>query len=168
MKKGENKFIVYPNNLDGIEKRGAFITHRNNGKVANPTGPSSIIGWGPVPSTVITVQKDLDTSLAKQQMLISQLCVGNYLEKEPTQKRMKSTTKPIAELPSVVVSELPEIKATPLIEEWYEYCQQNLDKGMIGLVPDCFQQTLPPLSELMCTNIGKCLLNFSRFTKNKF
>ena len=167
MKKGPDKFIVYPNNLDGIEKRGAFITHQNNDKVKNPTGPSSIIGWGPVPSTLITVQKDLDTSLAKQQMLISQLNVENYLEQEPTRKKMKSITKPIAELPTAAPVKT-SVPPPTLVEEWYNYCQENLDRGSIGLVPECFENGLPPLPELMCTNIGKCLLNFSKFTKNKF
>jgi hypothetical protein len=171
-----SKFIVYPHNLDGLNKRGVLQQRKDQNtnivqkKIKNPTGQSSSIGWGVVDSTLITVQKDLDTSEAKQKMLISQLCTDNYLEREPIHKKMKSYDKPITSLPvsSSSSSSSQPVKTTPLIEEWYQYCENNLEKGTIGLVPDCFQNQLPPLSELMCTNIGKCLMNFSRFTKNKF
>jgi hypothetical protein len=168
----KNKFIVYPKNWrDGLAKRGVNQQRKNKstGKVEkgikNPTGCSSSVGWGVVDDTIIKVKKDLDFSKGKQEMLISQL-KRNYLEQEPPKKKRLYVKEPDVSVVVPLTKELTNVP--PLIVQWYQECEENLKKGTIGLVPECFQNQLPPWEEFLCTNIGKTMISFSKFAKRMF
>lgn len=123
------------------------------------------MGWG-VADILIKVKKDLDFSKGKQEMLISQLKVTkNYLEQEPPKKKRLYVKEPEI---NVVIPKVTDSTIPPLVQQWYKECEQNLEKGTIGLVPECFQTQLPPWEEFIQTNIGKTMISFSRYAKKLF
>jgi hypothetical protein len=134
-----------------INKRG-LVEHRKNehGVVTrriNEEASLGSFGWGTVPKTVPVHLKDL-------QMIQRNLDI--LIESAIPNKRMR--------LPS------PEkqSKVPRLIQNWYGECERNLEGGSLGLVPECYHQQLPPIEELVETNIGQVLMHFSKFLKARF
>ena len=74
----------------------------------------------------------------------------------------------------VIPSHLPvpvgSFKISPLIQQWYAQCQQNIENGSIGLVPECYMNGGLPteIEEWVETNVGQVVLNFVQFIKKQF
>ena len=157
-----------------ISKRRVY-SHRKDtetGEVKkrkNPKGTSSPFGWGTVGDTFLLNVKSWDSVRRNLDLYIKQVDACAYLEKAPAiaqkAKKRAVTVEPTQQQPVAKKTKVP-----PLIEQWYEQCNANLTRGSIGLVPDCWAtlEAMPPLEEIMVTQIGKTLLNFNRFIKQKF
>lgn len=161
-----NKFIM-PVRADicrEISKRRVY-SHRKDqetGEVKkrkNPKGTSSPFGWGTVGDTFMLNVKSWDNVRRNLDLYVKQVDACSYLEKSPRPKKRQTVAAPTN-----------KTRVPPLIEEWYNRCNENLAQGSVGLVPDCWAtlETMPPLEELIVTQIGKTLLNFNRFIKQKF
>lgn len=144
-----------------ITKRGV-ISHRNGEKTRNPHGSTSCFGWGTVDDTLPLIKKDLDFVRRNLNMIMTQVPRKSFLEKPVLQQKKRYAT-PIT-LKSVE-PEKKKMRIPPFIEKWHEQCKHFLDSGAVGLVPDCYSESLPPLEEVMETSVGQVLLHYSRFLR---
>jgi hypothetical protein len=154
-----------------ISKRRVY-SHRKDeetGKVKkrkNPHGTSSPFGWGTVTDSFMLNVKIWDAVRRNIDLYVKQVNVTDYLEQAPPPSKKRASPAPLV---AKSAPKKPRPDVPPMLTEWYAQCQQHLQSGSIGLVPDCWadRQEMPPLEELMCTQIGKTLLHYTRFIKSK-
>lgn len=113
---------------------------------------SSDFGWGPVVDTIPTVKKDLEETRKRIDAIIKELKFPpqqKLQEQEPPNKKNKS-------------------ESSSLLVMWRDTCNENYEKGFIGLIPDCFHETgIPPLEDFMETSSGQIVLHVLQFLKQK-
>ena len=132
-------------------------------KTKNTSASSSLFGWGVVNDTILN-SKDILPAFRNLSVRIAEI---NYMEIEAPPKKHKAVTIPPPLPPS---SPHPSFKVSPLIQQWYQNCHQNLENGSIGLVPECYANGGLPenLEEWVETNVGQVVLNFVQFIKKQF
>lgn len=153
-----------------ISKRGT-VSHRKGQdgtveKKRNSNGTSSLFGWGAVDDTLPLIKKDLDFVRKNMDLIMAQIKLpGSYLEREPVVLTTKKRP------PTVDLTPTPgekRIKTAEMIELWYADCAKHFESGAIGLIPDCWHESLPPLEQVLSTSMGNVLIHFCRFVKGKF
>jgi len=156
-----------------ISKRRVY-SHRKDedtGKVKkrkNPNGTSSPFGWGTVTDSFMLNVKIWDAVRRNVDLYVKQITTDSYLEQAvPATTSKKRIEQP---LPSSPKPTKKARVAPPLMEAWYAQCEQHLQAGSVGLVPDYLADCdhMPPLEELMVTQVGQTLLHYSRFIKQNF
>jgi hypothetical protein len=162
------KYITYgvrPDIKREINNRGKKQIRKDTDGIVKKTkktsASSSLFGWGAVNDTIIN-SKDILPVFKNLNILIAQI---NYMEIEPATKKTKKKSS-ISIIPS---SSSSSVKISPLIQQWYEQCHQNLETGSIGLVPECYiNGGLPEDIEEWCeTNVGQVVMNIMQFIKKQ-
>lgn len=152
-----------------ITKRRVY-SHRKDevtGKVKkrkNPKGTSSPFGWGTVTDTFMLNPKIWDNVRRNLELYVKQIDMPSYLEKDI----IRSSKRPSEVEPPQPKPPKKSMRIASNIEGWYEQCQRHLKSGSIGLVPDCYanRDTMPPLEEIMLTQVGQVLQNYNAYLKS--
>ena len=157
-------YPVRPDIIREIGKRGVFENKKNEeGRVVrkkNEHGSSSF-GWGPVDDTIPIHKRDLDVIRRNLDSVIGQIKTTHYLEQPPVKTGKR-------ERPVEIEPQAPIVKKTKtpnIILDWHEFLMDKFESGQIGFIPECFQESIPPLDEFLQTNSGLILLNFCKFNK---
>lgn len=144
-------------------KKRSKVTSKNGVKQR-----SSDFGWGVVDDTIPTVKKDLEEVRKRFSAIIQQVRFAeNYLEQEPPKKRVTYQKTPV----TIVVPPHPPGGNTTkqmipsLLDGWRMDCQQNITNGSIGLVPECYQDGVPPMDDFVESNTGQVVLNVLQYIK---
>jgi len=156
-----------------ISKRRVY-SHRKDEKTGqikkrkNPGGTSSPFGWGAVTDTFMLNTKILDSVRRNLNMYILQISKKTYLEQATTTTTTKKRPRVLPPLPQDDTA-TKKIRIAPNIKDWYNQCKHFIESGSIGLVPDCWSdgESLPPLEDLMHTQIGQVLLNYNTFLRGR-
>jgi len=150
-----------------INNRGKKQIRKDENGVVKKTkkisASSSLFGWGVVNDTILN-SKDILPAFRNLSVRIAEI---NYMEIEaPPKKHKVNVVIPISQSHSHSSS----IKISPLIQQWYVQCQQNIENGSIGLVPECYMNGGLPaeMEEWAETNVGQVVLNFVQFIKKQF
>jgi hypothetical protein len=164
-----NQYIypVRPDIIREIGKRGVFENKKNkDGKVVRKKNEhgSSCFGWGTIDDTIPTHKRDLENIRRNLDSVINQIACDHYLEKKPMQSAKR------VEHVEIVVNEQPKKKSRipNMIQDWHAFINDKFESGQIGFIPECFQESVPPLDEFMETNSGQILANFCKFNKMNY
>lgn len=112
----------------------------------------SFIGFGVESNKLLTTNPDLVRTQFWN-------CINQIqIDTEPVQKKTKTTPAPVS-----------KTIENPLLDQWYLDVTKNYDSGILGLVPECYQNTgVPSKEDLMSSAVGEVLQSFSRFIKKLF
>ncbi len=162
-----NKYVLDVRNdtIREIKKRKKTICKNGNGETFNIK--NSHFGYGTVCDTIPTVKKDLEDTRKELSKIIKDVQFPeSYLEREPLKKKMTYQKKPV----DIIISspnDNTNQHIPKLLKDWKEECDKNINNGMIGQVPECYQDGMLPLDIFIATPAGQVVLNILKFLKNK-
>ena len=152
-----------------IQKRKKTIGKNGNGETFNIK--NSHFGYGTVCDTIPTVKKDLEDTRKELSKIIKDVQFPeSYLEREPLRKKISYQKKHVdITIPSSSSNNNDNNKEPipKILLDWKEECDKNIINGMIGQVPECYQDGMLPLEIFVATPAGQVVLNILKFLKNK-
>lgn len=167
-----NKYIqaVRPDIIREIGKRGVFENKKDEtGKVVKKKNEhgSSCFGWGTVDDTIPVHKRELENIRRTLDSIIGQIKTRHYLEQTPSKLLPTGKREAPIEIEEHSVP-LKKQKIPTVMYEWHDFLSEKFDNGQIGFIPECFQDSVPPLDDFVNTNTGQVVLNFCKFNKLRF
>lgn len=149
-----------------ISKRGIYEHKKDsNGivqKNAIPKQSSSMFGYGCVDDTIPTIKKDLIFTRRNLEMIITmKKVVYEQLPTNTGKKRpLEISTEPAGSRPN---SQKPRL--APLVERWFQQMTEWFESGQIGLLPECYRESMPTLEDFQQSNTGIVVKHFGSYLK---
>ena len=171
-----NRYILHvrPDVIREIGKRGVKELKKDEFGVVKKRMnkiPSSF-GWGTVDDTVPVNKKELKDIKRTLDSIIGQIGRGNALSPlEVPSKAASGKRPPPIDVDSLSKETLQQKKVCvpTILEEWHAYCAENYGIGALGVIPDCYHSNgMPPIEDMVHTNVGQVLMNFAKFVKAIF